>query len=164
MANLKNIAVTLQVFTHGTWTTCEEFEFSESLKDNANSGTKFATCVECVPGRFRFVVTLSKFFTWADDTNALSIDLTFDEGDPINEYRTVVLNPEALDPTEQLGLGTMAHNSSGGLTYCLDTIAMPMEADNSSSPWFRTSFEFERHRRGTLAMIPGPSGGRRCLD
>lgn len=150
MVSLKETTVRLQVLNGGRWTTCEEFEALKSVKDNFNSASKLSTCVECMPGRFRFLITLSTRFVWGPGVNALSIELTFDEGDPIDHYRIVVLKPEAQDLCDLLGLRAMT-NSHDGPSFCVETIAVPLGAEDTSLPWFETGFEFERYSQGERA-------------
>lgn len=144
MVSLKEITVKLQICAGGRWKTCEEFDGAQSVKKQANSATKLTTYVECMPGQFRFLVALSEHFEWTPEANALGIDLTFDEGDPINQYRVVVLKPSARDLSEHLGLRVM-DNDFDELSFCLENIAMPGKAESGVSPWYETSFDFRKY-------------------
>lgn len=152
MVELKELNVRLQVLKDGTWTACEDFESLKSVKDKFNSANKMSTCVQCTPGRFRFHIALSEQYVWPSEANALSIDLTFDGGDPIDHYRVVVLKSGDESSYKELGLNKMTKTHEGSSCH-IETIAMPLDRDDSSSPWFETAFEFEKYARGMLPEL-----------
>lgn len=148
MAYLAAVSVSIELFDNGSWRTLEEFEIEDTLKEIANTVTRYTSAIQIRPALFRFQVVVAESFTWGN-ANALKLVLTLDEGVTLNQYETLALRPGGDDVDQlaadlQLEKNVIMHTTrSGASRYYLDSIWMPLE-HTGPDRWIRAEFEFEK--------------------
>lgn len=146
MAHIKTISVSIEILENNSWRRLEEFDIIESLKEVANNAQRHTSAIETQPGHFRFLITVHETFEWSD-CNALKLLLSFDLGEIVDKYETIILRPgkDACDLAEKLNLkpdAIMSATRKNTAVYCLDSIGMPLEL--SSEDWYKAEFVFEK--------------------
>jgi len=149
MAPTRNIEVIVQQFDRdsATWVALEEADDKQSLKPEANSVARLTTVLESRPGQFRFVIRVPKNSTWWASANGLTVNLTFDQGWPVQEYPFAIMRPDALPVmktagTPNVGVFKVADDDTK-LEYVLDSIALPKNMTEPEDMWCRRQFSFK---------------------
>ncbi|KAK5076533.1 hypothetical protein LTR51_002215 [Lithohypha guttulata] len=162
MARLRGIQVLIQqACPQNTWSSLEETDLEDSVKDMANSAARWSTGVEASSGLFRFLVVVEKGFEWKGATG-LEIILTFDDGYLLNDYRTLAIRPEnaSHDMDVNPGIHPMSERPPDGcLQLELSNVVLPWPEDLSRSEYRQASFSFETLNR--TQRVTGNNSKRR---
>ena len=147
MAHAQDIEVVVQLLElpAGTWRPLQQTENESTLKGPTNSKLRRTTVIETGPGRFRFVIRVSKNLPWGS-ANGLMVHLTFDEGWRVNKYPVVIFRPgfDSMDLDARPGIGFLRPSvQESKLEYVLDSIALPRKMTEADEPWYPARFAFQ---------------------